>query len=56
LAVALWHATFNYITSSKAGAGLGAIVLSILVMVWAIVLIFIYKPANLSKQEKQTIA
>jgi len=56
LAVALWHATFNYVTSSKAGAGLGAIILSILVMVWAVALIFIYKPANLSKQEKQTIA
>jgi len=56
LAVALWHATFNYITSSKADAGLGAIILSILIMVWAVVLIFIYKPANLSQPEKQTLA
>ena len=56
LAVALWHGTFNYITASAAGEGLGAAIMSTLVMVWAVALIFIYKPANLSTQEKQVIA
>jgi uncharacterized protein len=56
LAVALWHGTFNFITASKAGEGMGAAILSTLVMAWAILIIFIYKPANLSKLEKQVDA
>jgi uncharacterized protein len=55
MAVALWHGTFNFITASKAGDGLGAAIMSAMVMVWAVVLIFIYKPANLSMQKKQVI-
>jgi len=54
--VALWHGTFNFITASAAGEGLGAAIMSTLVMVWAVALIFIYKPANLSKQTKQVVA
>lgn len=54
LSVALWHGSFNFITASAAGEGLGAAIMSTLVMVWAIVLIFICKPANLSTHEKQT--
>ena len=56
LAVALWHGAFNFITASAAGEGLGAAIMSTLVMIWAVVLIFIYKPANLSTREKQVIA
>lgn len=56
LAVALWHGTFNFITASAAGEGLGAAIMSTLVMVWAVALIFIYKPANLSIQKKQVIS
>lgn len=55
LAVALWHGAFNFITASAAGEGLGAAIMSTLVMVWAVALIFIYKPANLSKQTKQVV-
>jgi uncharacterized protein len=55
LAVVLWHGTFNFITASAAGEGLGAAIMSALVMAWAIVLIFVYKPANLSRHEKQMI-
>lgn len=54
LVVALWHGSFNFITASAAGEGLGAAIMSTIVMVWAIVLIFLYKPANLSTHEKQT--
>lgn len=56
LSVALWHATFNFITASAAGEGLGAAIMSTLVMVWAILLIFIYKPVNLSRRERQAIS
>lgn len=56
LSVALWHGAFNFITASAAGEGLGAAIMSTLVMVWAILLIFIYKPANLSKRERQVIS
>ena len=53
LMVALWHGTFNFITASKAGEGILAAVLSTLVMVWAVVVVIPYKPANLSHEEKQ---
>ncbi|MEI7848324.1 MAG: CPBP family glutamic-type intramembrane protease [Chloroflexota bacterium] len=55
MAVVLWHGTFNYITASKAGEGLGAAIMSTLVVVWAVALIFIYEPANLSRREKQVM-
>jgi len=55
LTVVLWHATFNFITASAAGDGLAAAILSTLVMVWAIALIFIYKPTNLSARDRQII-
>ena len=41
LAVALWHGSFNFITASGAGEGLGAAIMSTFVMIWAIVLLFI---------------
>ncbi len=53
LAVVIWHGAFNFITASKAGEGLSAAILSALVMVWAILVILIYKPANLSSQPRQ---
>jgi hypothetical protein len=49
----IWHGAFNFITASKAGEGLSAAILSTLVMVWAILVILIYKPANLSSQPRQ---
>jgi membrane protease YdiL (CAAX protease family) len=55
LAVALWHGAFNFITASAAGEGLAAAIMSTLVMAWAVALIFIYKPVNLSAQEKQVV-
>jgi hypothetical protein len=51
--VALWHGTFNFITASEAGEGVVAAVLSTMVMVWAVVVVILFKPANLSHVEKQ---
>ncbi len=53
LMVALWHGSFNFVTGSQAGEGVIAAVLSTAVMVWAVVLIFWFKPANLSHYKKQ---
>jgi membrane protease YdiL (CAAX protease family) len=51
--VAVWHGAFNFITASAGGAGLIAAILSTIVMVWAVVVIILFKPANLSHLEKQ---
>jgi membrane protease YdiL (CAAX protease family) len=40
LAVALWHASFNFVTASPEAGGLVAVVASTLVMVWAIVVVW----------------
>ena len=54
--IAVWHGTFNFITASPAGEGLIAAILSTIVMVWAVVIVFLFKPANLSHAEKQISA
>ena len=55
LIVAIWHGCFNFITASDAGNGVLAAVVSTAVMIWAIVLIFLFKPQNLSNQPKAAI-
>jgi membrane protease YdiL (CAAX protease family) len=55
LMLILWHGFFDFITASKAGEGLAAIILSAIVMTWAIVVVFIYKPARLSPEEKHVL-
>jgi membrane protease YdiL (CAAX protease family) len=53
LMVALWHGAFNFITGSQAGEGIIAAILSAVVMVWAVVLVIMFKPADLSRVRKQ---
>jgi len=55
LMLILWHGFFDFITASKAGEGPAAIILSVMVMVWAVVVILIYKPAELSQTGKNTM-
>jgi membrane protease YdiL (CAAX protease family) len=55
LMVTIFHGAFNFVTASKAGEGLPAAVLSSLVILWAILVIIIFKPANLSHREKQVV-
>lgn len=43
LAVVLWHGTLNFVTASKAGAGLTGMVSSMLVMAAAIVIAIVYR-------------
>lgn len=55
LILILWHGTFNFITASNAGEGLAAIILSVIVIIWAIVVVLLYKSATLSAEQKQVI-
>jgi hypothetical protein len=50
LIVAVFHGCFNYITSTNAGGGMLATVVSIAVMVWAVVVVLAFKPAALSRE------
>ncbi len=50
--VAIWHGCFNFISSSDAGSGMLSAVVSTIVMIWAVVVIVIFKPATLSHSSK----
>lgn len=52
LVVALWHGCFNYVSSSDAGGGLLGAVVSIVVIVWAVVVIAVFRPADLARGSK----
>lgn len=47
LIVAVFHACFNFMTASTADTGALPIVLSVLVMIWAVLVIVIYRPRQL---------
>lgn len=52
LIAAVFHGCFNYMTSTNAGNGLLATVVSMIVMVWAVVVILVYRPGTLSRKGK----
>jgi len=51
----LFHGIFNFVTASKAAEGLPDAIVSTLVMIWAVMLIIIYKPGSLSRNKKFSI-
>jgi membrane protease YdiL (CAAX protease family) len=53
--VAIWHGVFDFLSASKAGEGNIAMIMSIAIMVWAVLVVIIYKPANLSRSERQML-
>lgn len=56
LIVAVWHGLFDYVTAcTECKSGLIAATLSTLVMIWAIIVVLLFKPANLSRKEKQIL-
>jgi len=56
LITAIWHGLFNYTTACiSCKIGLIAAVISALVMVWAVLIVVIFKPTNLSRSERQVI-
>lgn len=48
LSVIVWHGLFNTFTASAAGHGTVAMVMSIAVMVWAVVIVLVTRPASLT--------
>ena len=56
LIVAVWHGLFNYTTGcTECKAGVVSAILSTVVMVWAVLVVIIFRPANLSRAKKQVI-
>lgn len=56
LIVAVFHGVFNFTTASKASkAGIVSAIISIIVMIWAVLVVILYKPANLSRSQKHVI-
>ena len=52
LMAALWHGALNFVTATKASEGTIADLISMAIMIWAVLVILVYTPANLSHQEK----
>jgi uncharacterized protein len=56
LIVALWHALFDYVTAcTECKSGVIAAAVSTLVMMWAVVIVFLYKSMNLSRRERHVL-
>jgi membrane protease YdiL (CAAX protease family) len=53
LIVAIWHGCFNFLTSTNAGNGILAAVVSAAIMVWAVVVVVLFKPKDLSNQARE---
>ena len=47
LMVAIWHACFNFMTASQTDTGILPVVLSTIIIVWAVSVIIRYKPKYL---------
>ena len=55
LMVAVWHGVFDFFSASKASNGAIAALMTAAIMVWAVVIVIVFKPANLSRHEKHTL-
>ena len=56
LVVAVWHGLFDYVTAcSECKSGLIAAAVSTLVMIWAVVVVVMFKTPNLSSKERHVI-
>jgi len=55
LMVILFHALFDFLSVSRAGGNNVASIMSAVVWTWAVFIVILFKPANLSHKEKQTI-
>jgi hypothetical protein len=53
LMVTVFHALFDWLSVSKAGGATAPAIMSGVVWVLAVLIVFIYKPANLSRVQKQ---
>jgi uncharacterized protein len=54
LMVILFHALFDFLSVSRAGGENGPAIMSAGVMIWAVLVVILFKPVNLSHADKQT--
>ena len=54
LMVILFHALFDFLSVSRAGGDTVAAIMSAGVMLWAVLIVILFKPANLAKMHKHT--
>jgi membrane protease YdiL (CAAX protease family) len=54
LMVILFHALFDFLSVSRAGGGNVAAIMSAGVMIWAVLIVILFKPANLAHEKRQT--
>jgi membrane protease YdiL (CAAX protease family) len=55
LMAVLWHGALNFVTASAAGEGTIAVIMSVAIMVWALLVVIVYKPANLSHRQRHVL-
>jgi CAAX protease family protein len=55
LAVAMWHGSFDYITTNKAATELGIVIACGVILFWGLLIPFVYNRKSLSSEEKQVI-
>jgi uncharacterized protein len=53
LMVIIFHALFDFLSVSRAGGDSAPAIMSAVVMIWAVLVVIIFKPANLSRESKQ---
>jgi uncharacterized protein len=53
LMVTLFHALFDFLSVSRAGGDNVAALMSAVVTIWAVLVVILFKPANLSRKPKQ---
>jgi CAAX protease family protein len=55
LMVALWHGMFDFLSAAKVSGGMIAAIMSTVFMIWAVLVLIVYKPANLSREPRQVL-
>jgi membrane protease YdiL (CAAX protease family) len=55
LMLALWHGMFDFFSAAKVSDGTIAAIMSTVIMVWAVVVLIVYKPAHLSRAPRQVM-
>jgi hypothetical protein len=53
--LALWHGVFDFLSASKVSDGAIAAIMSTVFVIFAVVIVIVYKPANLSREEEQVV-
>lgn len=55
LILALWHGLFDFFSAAKVSDGIIAAIMSTVFMIWAVVVVVVYKPAHLAREPKQVL-